>query len=93
MFDANEVNDIIQNPPQIGVFQSNSVLNNGAGSSSSIFGSQSSNSSAAASAANDPNQTTRETGIIEKLLVCIWSYTINIHIINHVVFLILFWDI
>ncbi|XP_034103785.1 cold shock domain-containing protein E1 [Drosophila albomicans] len=68
MFDANEVNDILQNPPQIGVFQSNSVLNNGAGSSSSIFGSQSSNSSAAASAANDPNQATRETGIIEKLL-------------------------
>ncbi|TDG52872.1 hypothetical protein AWZ03_000415 [Drosophila navojoa] len=68
IFDANEVNDIIQNPPQIGVFQSNSVLNNGAGSSSSIFGSQSSNSSATASGANDPNQTTRETGIIEKLL-------------------------
>jgi len=66
MFDANEVNDVIQNPPQIGVFQSNSVLTNGAGSSSSIFGSQSSNSSAAAA---DPSQTTRETGIIEKLLV------------------------
>jgi len=66
MFDANEVNDVIQNPPQIGVFQSNSVLTNGAGSGSSIFGSQSSNSSAAAA---DPSQTTRETGIIEKLLV------------------------
>ncbi|KAI8040549.1 hypothetical protein M5D96_006492 [Drosophila gunungcola] len=36
-----------------------------AGSSSSIFGSQSSSSSAAAA---DPSQTTRETGIIEKLL-------------------------
>jgi len=43
-----------------------SEAENGAGSGSSIFGSQSSNSSAAAA---DPSQTTRETGIIEKLLV------------------------
>ncbi|ALC43437.1 Unr [Drosophila busckii] len=53
--------------PTIGTFtlDSATVLNNSVGSSS-IYGSQSSNSSAAASA--DPSQTTRETGIIEKLL-------------------------
>lgn len=68
MFD-NEVPDVIQNPATIGVFQSNSVLTNGSGNNSnSIFGSQSNSSS---SAANDPNQATRETGIIEKLLVII----------------------
>ncbi|TMW52825.1 hypothetical protein DOY81_002092 [Sarcophaga bullata] len=56
----------IQNPATIGVFQSNSVLTNGSGNNSnSVFGSQSNSSS---SAANDPNQATRETGIIEKLL-------------------------
>ncbi|KAM7358524.1 cold shock domain-containing Unr [Cochliomyia hominivorax] len=66
MFDANEVPEVIQNPATIGVFQSNSVLTNGSGNNSnSIFGSQSNSSS---SAANDPNQATRETGIIEKLL-------------------------
>ncbi|XP_013112938.2 cold shock domain-containing protein E1 isoform X2 [Stomoxys calcitrans] len=56
-----EVPEIIQNPATVGVFQSNSVLSNGGGSS---FGQSNSSSSAA----NDPSQTTRETGIIEKLL-------------------------
>ncbi|XP_075164340.1 cold shock domain-containing Unr [Haematobia irritans] len=59
IFDANEVPEIIQNPATVGVFQSNSVLSNGSGSN---FGQSNS------SAANDPSQTTRETGIIEKLL-------------------------
>lgn len=62
MFDANDVPEIIQNPATVGVFQSNSVLSNGGGSN---FGQSNSSSSAA----NDPSQTTRETGIIEKLLV------------------------
>ncbi|XP_036335936.1 uncharacterized protein LOC118746218 [Rhagoletis pomonella] len=75
IFDANEVPEVIQNPATIGVFQSNSVLNNGGSggggnNSSSIFSSQSSSSSAA----NDPSQATRETGIIEKLLVCYILY-------------------
>ncbi|XP_005177682.2 cold shock domain-containing protein E1 [Musca domestica] len=61
IFDANEVPEIIQNPATVGVFQSNSVLSNGGSSS---FGQSNSSSSAA----NDPSQTTRETGIIEKLL-------------------------
>lgn len=69
-FDANEVTDVMQNPSTIGVFQSNSVLSNGGGTSSSMYGSQSNSSSAA----NDPSQTTRETGIIEKLLVSQWIY-------------------
>lgn len=69
IFDANEIPEGIQNPATIGVFQSNSVLTNGSGNNSnSVFGSQSNSSS---SAANDPNQATRETGIIEKLLVTI----------------------
>lgn len=67
IFDANEVSEVIQNPATIGVFQSNSVLTNGSGNSSSIFGNQSGTSGTSGS--NDPSQTTRETGIIEKLLV------------------------
>ncbi|XP_037928242.1 cold shock domain-containing protein E1 [Teleopsis dalmanni] len=64
IFDSNDVPDVIQNPATIGVFQSNSVLSNGAGNSSSVYNSQSNSSSVN----NDPSQATRETGIIEKLL-------------------------
>lgn len=80
IFDANDVPEVIQNPATIGVFQSNSVLSNGGGSNSnSIFGQSNSSSSAA----NDPNQTTRETGIIEKLLVSTDECHIHIHLELH----------
>lgn len=79
-FDASEL-DRIQNPNTIGVFQSNSVLSNGIGvgpnnntsTSTNMYGGQSHSSNTAIT--NDSNQTTRETGIIEKLLVS------NMHIL------------